>query len=132
MIDTHAHLDACDRPADELVRRAVEAGVEAIVAVGSGVASCHEALAIAGRPSGVVAALGIHPHQAGETRDEDLDELRGMLVRPGAAAVGETGLDYFRDYAPHDAQRALFRDQIALGTELGKPIVVKIALNAPG
>ena len=124
MIDTHAHLDACAEPAETLVARAHSAGVERIVAVGSGLDSCRETLAIAGRERGVWAALGIHPHQAGDPDAERLDELRELLADERAVAVGETGLDFYRDYAPRDRQRELFRRQLDLADELGKTVVV--------
>ena len=124
MIDTHAHLDACAEPADELVARALEAGVGRIVSVGSGLDSCRETLAIAGRHDGVFAALGIHPHQAAEPDATRLDELRELLADERAVAVGETGLDFYRDYAPHDRQRELFERQLDLAAELGKTVVV--------
>jgi len=122
--DTHAHLDACEEPADELVARASEAGVGTIVSVGSGLDSCRETLAIAARHDGVFAALGIHPHQAADEDDDRLAELREMLDDDTAVAVGETGLDYYRDYAPRDRQRALFERQLELAAELGKPVVI--------
>jgi TatD DNase family protein len=124
VIDTHAHLDACAEPADELVARALEAGVGRIVSVGSGLDSCRETLAIAGRHDGVFAALGIHPHQAAEPDAARLDELRELLADDRAVAVGETGLDFYRDYAPHDRQRDLFERQLELAAELGKTVVV--------
>ena len=124
MTDTHAHLDACALPADELVARALEAGVDRIVSVGSGLESCRETLAIAGRHDGVFAALGIHPHQAAEPDATRLDELRELLTDERAVAVGETGLDFYRDYAPHDRQRELFERQLELASELGKTVVV--------
>jgi TatD DNase family protein len=122
--DTHAHLDACAQPADELVARALEAGVDRIVSVGSGLESCRETLAIAGRHDGVFAALGIHPHQAAEPDATRLDELRELLTDERAVAVGETGLDFYRDYAPHDRQLELFAKQLELADELGKTVVV--------
>jgi len=122
--DTHAHLDACADPADELVDRARAAGVERIVSVGSGIDSSRETLAIAATHEGVFAALGIHPHQAVEPDAERLDELRELLGDECAVAVGETGLDFYRDYAPHDRQRSLFQLQLELAAELGKPVVV--------
>ena len=124
MIDTHAHLDACAEPADELVARALEIGVDRIVSVGSGLESCHETLAIAGRHQGVFAALGIHPHQAAEPDATQLDELRDLLADERAVAVGETGLDFYRDYAPRDRQRELFERQLELAADLGKTVVV--------
>jgi TatD DNase family protein len=124
VIDTHAHLDACAEPAEVLVARAQTAGVERIVSVGSGLASCRETLAIAGREQGVFAALGIHPHQAADEDAGRLDELRKLLGDERAVAVGETGLDFYRDYAPHDRQRELFERQLELAAELGKAVVV--------
>ena len=124
MTDTHAHLDACAESADELVRRARAAGVDRIVSVGSGLDSCRETLAITAGHEGVFASLGIHPHQAGEPDANRLDDLRQLLRDERAVAVGETGLDFYRDYAPRDRQRALFEQQLALAAELSKPVVV--------
>jgi TatD DNase family protein len=124
VIDTHAHLDACAEPADGVVARAREAGVERIVSVGSGLESCRETLAIARRNDGVFAALGIHPHQAGEPDADRLDELRELLSDPRAVAVGETGLDHYRDYAPRERQLDLFERQLTLAADLHKPVVV--------
>ena len=124
MTDTHAHLDACADPPAELVARARAAVVDRIVAVGSGLDSCRATLAITHREQGVWAALGIHPHQAGDADADGLDELRELLADERAVAVGETGLDFYRDYAPRDRQRVLFTRQLELAAELGKPVVV--------
>jgi TatD DNase family protein len=124
MTDTHAHLDACADPAEEVVARARAAGVDRIVAVGSGLESCRAALAIAHREGGVWAALGIHPHQAGDADAGRLAELRELLADERAVAVGETGLDFYRDYAPRDRQRDLFARQLELAAELGRTVVV--------
>jgi TatD DNase family protein len=123
VIDTHAHLGGEEDPA-EVLRRAREAGVTRVIAVGSGIESCRTALQIAEREDGVFAALGIHPHQAGGEEAVRIDELRELLASPRAVAVGETGLDHYRDYAPHDRQRELFAAQLALADELGKPVVI--------
>ena len=124
MIDTHAHLDACAEAPDELLRRAREAGVDRVVAVGSGLDSCRETLAICEREEGVYAALGIHPHQAGDVEEPDLPELERLLQHPKAVAVGETGLDHFRNYASPVMQAALFRAQTRLAEDVGKALVV--------
>jgi TatD DNase family protein len=124
VIDTHAHLDALDGDAVEALERARAAGVERVVAVGSGLDSCRATLAIAEREEGVFAALGLHPHQAGETRRADLEELARLLDHPKAVAVGEAGLDYFRDYASRERQLESFRAQADLAAKLGKPLVV--------
>ena len=123
MIDTHAHLDSAEAP-DELVARARAAGVDKIVAVGSGLDSCRATLAIAEREPGVFAALGVHPHQAADEDAGRLDDIRALFASPRAVAVGETGLDFFRDYAPRDQQRRLFDAELALAAELQKPVVV--------
>jgi TatD DNase family protein len=120
VIDTHAHLDALDDPS-AAIARARGAGVERIVAIGSGLESARATLAIAGRQDGVYAALGIHPHQAAD--GESLDELR-HLAAGGAVAIGETGLDFLRDYAPREDQRRLFAGQLQLASDLGLPVVV--------
>ncbi len=124
MIDTHAHLDACRDEPEALVARARAAGVDRIVAVGSGIDSCRAALAVAEREPGVYAALGIHPHQAGDGEAGRLAELRELLAGERAVAVGETGLDFYRDYAPRDRQLKLFEAELALAADLGKPVVV--------
>jgi TatD DNase family protein len=121
VIDTHAHLDACADPADVLVVRAREAGVTRIVSVGTHETSWHETVAIAERHESVVVALGIHPHEA---VDGDVAALREALAHPKAVAVGETGLDYYRDYAPRDAQRRIFDAQLELAAELRKPVII--------
>jgi TatD DNase family protein len=124
VIDTHAHLDACADAPEQLLARARAAGVERVVAVGSGIESCRAALDVAERENGVFVALGIHPHQAGDRDADRLDELRVLLGHPKAVAVGETGLDFFRDYAPRDRQRKLFAAEVELAAETAKPVVV--------
>jgi TatD DNase family protein len=123
MIDTRAHLDALDDPSGA-VERGRLAGVSRVVAVGSGIDSCRETLAIAESEEGVYAALGIHPHQAGDASNGELGRLRELLAHPKAVAVGETGLDHYRDYAPRASQLTLFHAQAELAAELGKPLVV--------
>jgi TatD DNase family protein len=124
VIDTHAHLDACaDRPS-ALIRRARSAGVDRIVTVGTGIESSQVALELAELHEEVFAVLGIDPHQAGDAEAGRVDELRELLQHEQAVAVGETGLDYFRDRAPRDRQRRLFEAQLELAAELGKPAVI--------
>ena len=122
--DTHAHLDACADPPERVLARAREAGVERVVSVGSGLDSCRTTLDLARRHDAIWAALGVHPHQAGDDDAEHLDELRALLADERAVAVGETGLDFFRDYAPRELQRDLFARQLDLAAELHKPVVV--------
>ena len=124
MIDTHAHLDGCDEPAAFLVERARAVGVSRIVTIGTGIPSCHAALAIAAAEQGVFAALGIDPHQAGGPEGARVDELVELLDHPRAVAVGETGLDYFHDLAPRPVQRELFDRQLEIASAAGLPVVI--------
>jgi len=124
VIDTHAHLDACAEPASALLARARAAGVERVVAIGSGIESCRAVLAIAEAENGVACALGIHPHQAGGEEAGRIDAVRTLLRDPRAVAVGETGLDFYRDYAPRSAQERVFRDQLERAAELHLTVVV--------
>jgi TatD DNase family protein len=123
VIDTHAHLTALDDP-DEAVARAAQAGVTRILTVGTSVDDCRCALELADKHDGVFAILGIHPHEAGTATSEDLAALRDLLAHPKAVAVGETGLDWYRDYALPDDQRRLFAAQLELAADLGKPPVI--------
>jgi TatD DNase family protein len=123
VIDTHAHLAALADP-DAVVARAAEAGVTRILGVGTDVEDCRRMLLLAEAHDGVFAILGIHPHEAGVATDDDLAELRRLLEHPKAVAVGETGLDWFRDYAPRDDQLRLFAAELELAAELGKPVVI--------
>src|SRR6185312_4822913 len=81
-------------------------------------------LALAEREAGVFVSLGLHPHEAGTAGPTEVDELATLIGHPKAVAIGETGLDHFRDYAPHDRQLELFRAQAELAVEADKPIVV--------
>ena len=119
MIDTHAHLDALEDPA-AAVARAHAAGVERIVAIGSGVESTLATLEIAQHEEGVFVAAGVHPHQAGA---ESVDDVFGV-IDASVVAVGEIGLDFFRDYAPRDEQRTVFAEQLRRAGELSKPVIV--------
>jgi TatD DNase family protein len=124
LIDTHAHLDACADPPAELVERARAAGVRRVLTVGTTIDGCREALRLAELHDGVLAILGIHPHEAGGEEGGRLGELETLVGNPRAVAVGETGLDHFRDYAPRDRQRELFRAQLELARAVGKAVVV--------
>jgi TatD DNase family protein len=123
LIDTHAHLDACaDRPS-ALLRRARTAGVDRVITIGTGVESCRTAVALADRHEEVFAALGIDPHQAGGAEADRVAELDELLGHDKAVAVGETGLDYYRDHA-RERQLRLFEAELELATAHGKPVVI--------
>jgi TatD DNase family protein len=124
MIDSHTHLDLCE-PADaELVAEAERAGVRRIVTVGIDGASCRAALAAAEDFPQVYAAIGRHPNAARGFDDADLAELEALAAHERCVAIGETGLDYYRDETPPEDQRRAFAAQIALARATGKPLVI--------
>lgn len=124
MVDTHCHLDACEPEPAELVDRARAAGVTRIATVGTDAGSIGRALAAAGALEGVVAIVGRHPHEAEGFGRSDLEEIEVAATRPEARAVGETGLDYYRDLAPRADQRRAFEAQLELAGRLGLPVVI--------
>jgi TatD DNase family protein len=119
VIDTHAHLGD---DAAEVLERARAAGVTRVVDVATSVAGARMSLARAERHDGLYVSLGVHPHEAASP--DGLDALPELLGHPKAVAVGETGLDYFRDYAPHDAQQRLFEAQLGMARVAQKPVVI--------
>jgi TatD DNase family protein len=124
VIDSHTHLDSCEPPNAELVAAAERAGVRRILTVGMDGASCRSALAAAESFAQVYAAIGRHPHNAGGFEEADLAELRVLAAHERCVAIGETGLDFYRDYAPRADQERAFAAQIALAREVGKPLVI--------
>ena len=124
MIDSHTHLELCEPPDSELVATALEAGITRIVTVGTDGASCRAALAAAEDFPQVYAAVGRHPNAATGFDDADLAELAALAAHPRCVAVGETGLDFYRDGAPRADQERAFRAQISLARDVGKPLVI--------
>ncbi|MHB1134116.1 MAG: TatD family hydrolase [Chloroflexota bacterium] len=132
LVDSHAHLDdeafAADRA--DVLARARAAGVTRIVSVGADLASSRANVALAASTPGVWASVGVHPHEAaGLNEAAGLDEaalaeLRSLAAQPRVVAIGEIGLDFYRDLSPRPAQQAAFRAQLALARELGLPAIV--------
>jgi TatD DNase family protein len=124
VIDSHTHLDVCEAPDTELVAAAEADGVTRIVTVGTTGASCRAALAAAEAFPQVYAAIGRHPNEATGFDDADLAELQALAAHEKCIAIGETGLDYYRDYAPRADQERAFHAQIELARDTGKPLVI--------
>jgi TatD DNase family protein len=124
MIDSHTHLDLCEPPNAELVASAVAAGVTRMLTIGIDGASCRAALAAAEDFPQVHAAVGRHPNSARGFDDADLAELRALAAHERCVAIGETGLDFYRDGAPRSDQERAFAAQIALARETAKPLVI--------
>ena len=124
MVDTHCHLDSCHAPDAELVERAREAGITRLATVGMNSASIARALSAAAEHNEVFAIVGCHPHEAEGFGNQDLEEIERATANPLARAVGETGLDYYRERAPRKDQRRAFEAQLALAGRAGLPVVI--------
>lgn len=127
MIDSHAHVDGPRFDADraEVLARAWAAGVRLLVNVGHDVASSRRSVALAAAERGVVATVGIHPHEAGGATDADFAEIEALASAPGVVGIGECGLDRGpHNDAPLDAQESLFRRHVALARRTGRTLVV--------
>ena len=126
LIDTHAHLDSAQFAGDlkEVVSRARAAEVSTIITVGTDLGSSHMAVILAEEHPGVFAAVGIHPHEAAHAGDKELAELALLSKHPKVVAIGETGLDFYRNLSPPDRQRQVFLAQLELAREVDKPVVI--------
>ena len=124
MIDSHTHLSSCEQPDDELVAAALEAGITRIVTIGTDVENSALALAAAERFPEVYAAVGVHPNEATGFSDREYADLLRLARHPRCVAIGETGLDYYREHAPHEDQARAFLAQIEVAREVGKPVTI--------
>jgi len=128
LIDSHCHLDSkeFDPDREAVIQRALEAGVEKMLAIGtgSGPPDLEAGIRLAERYQPFFATVGIHPHDAGKAGSEDFDRLAGLLAHPKVVAVGEIGLDYHYDFSPRDAQKSSFIDQMRIAADARKPIVI--------
>ena len=124
MIDSHTHLDRGPAPEAELVEQAREAGLTRILTIGMDAESRRAALRAAETFPEVYAAIGHHPNEATGYTPQITEELRELAQHPRCLAIGETGLDDFRNYAPRPDQERAFDDQIALAHELSKPLII--------
>ncbi len=126
IIDTHAHLFYKDyqNQLDEVLQWAAEAGVGTIICVGLDLDTSRAAIELAERYPNLWATVGVHPHDAKDAPADVLERLRTLAAHDKVVAIGETGLDYFRNLSPPDVQRELFRAQLALAGELDLPAVV--------
>jgi len=124
--DSHCHLDPM-RYGDDLpavLARARAAGVTGITVVGTRAADSEAAAALAGREAGLAAAAGIHPNDVAEAGPDEWERVTRLVVSGNVAAVGETGLDWYRDFAPRELQRDFFDRHIRLAQKLSLPLVV--------
>jgi len=122
--DSHTHLGSCRVPTADLVADAQDAGVRRILDVGMDAESCRAALRSAEEFAPVRAAIGRHPNHAADFAEADLADVEDLASHPACAAIGETGLDFFRDTAPRPDQERAFHAQIDLARATGKPLVI--------
>jgi TatD DNase family protein len=121
VIDSHCHLDLCEEGSLE---RARAAGVSRIATVGMNEESWAKALTLADDYGDVYAIVGVHPNEAAGYHADWIEEVRERALRDKVVAIGETGLDYYRDYAPRDDQQLSFDAHLELASDLGLPIVI--------
>ena len=128
LFDSHCHLGspAYADDLEDVLRRAREAGVTQIVCIGSGygLGGNARAVELAHAHEGMWATVGVHPHEAEEAPPDLLEQLTELAADPKVVALGEMGLDFFRNYSPHDLQRRIFRDQLRLARRLDMPVVI--------
>ena len=113
-----------DRDRTRVVARAKEAGVNIILNVGLDLKSSTASVEMAGHYPGIVAAAGFHPHEASRMRDDDLRILRELALDPAVVAIGEIGLDFYRNRSPRETQVGAFRRQLEMATELDLPVII--------
>jgi TatD DNase family protein len=126
LVDSHAHLQwtSFDKDREEAVSRAREVGVKYVVNIGFDVGGSRKAVELAECCEGFYATVGIHPHNASQFNDDVLEELRMLSGHAKVVAIGEIGLDYYRNLSPRTTQKRVFEAQLLLAEELGLPIVV--------
>ena len=125
IVDTHCHLyfEELNKDLDGVLSRANELGVNTFICVGTNINDSHESLTLAQKYKNIYATAGIHPHDSKDAAEDDLQELRKLLDNEKIVAVGEMGLDYFRNISNSDTQKIVFKDQLKLAEETNKPIV---------
>ena len=128
LVDSHCHLDSpeFDADRDEVVARALEAGVEHMVAIGTGTGppDLEAGIRLADRYSAFYATVGIHPHDAAKASPGDFERLAELVLHPKVVALGEIGLDYHYDFSPRETQTAVFIQQMEIAAAAKKPIVI--------
>lgn len=126
LVDSHTHIDMrlYNRDRGQVLERAREAGVAAVVDVGCDLDSSRAAIRLAAQYSEVFAALGFHPHSAAKMRDGDQERLSELAQHPKVVAIGEIGLDFYRNLSPREVQVEAFKRQLALARRLKLPVIV--------
>ncbi len=126
LVDTHCHLDfpEFDEDRDEVIRRAKSAGIGYIINIGSSLSGSKKALELSRQYDFIYATIGLHPHEADKFNDEARASIEGLVREDKVVAIGETGLDYYKNYSKAENQKALFRYLVKLAKDSGLPLVI--------
>ncbi len=126
LIDTHCHLDFkdFDKDRDDVIKRASAEGIKYIINVGSSLEGSRRASELASKYDCIFASMGIHPHEAGTVSENIISEIRDMAKGEKVVAIGEIGLDYYRNSSPREIQKSVFRKFINLSTDLNLPLII--------
>lgn len=124
LVDSHTHLLRLSIPPEQAVKEAAEAGIGAVVNIGTNVADSREGAKLAAALPNVYSSAGIHPHDAGTYTAADLEALADLAESPGIVALGEVGLDYYRGDWSGEVQRALFEEVISLANDTRLPLII--------
>lgn len=128
MIDTHAHIDFPDFDADrnDVISSAFQSGLSAIINIGTDLPTSLKSVELADEHEGIYASVGFHPHDSKKYTKQDREKLERLAQHPKVVAIGEIGLDYYRDYSPRDIQQSVFADQLAMAREFEMPVVIHV------
>ncbi|HLB05943.1 MAG TPA: TatD family hydrolase, partial [Thermodesulfobacteriota bacterium] len=126
LIDTHAHIEMkeFDLDREEVIKRAKEAGVGYLISVGANLSGSKKAVELSERYENVYASVGIHPHDVKDIDETTITALRELGKSKKVVAIGEIGLDYFKEWSPKELQVTRFRELLSLAKELNKPVII--------
>ena len=128
LIDTHTHInmDKFDSDRGDVIQKAVDAGVEIILDVGTDLKSSQKAVKNSERFEEVRAVVGIHPHETARAEEHDIQEIEKLLEHPKVVGIGEIGLDYYYDFSPMEIQKKMFSRQLRMAKEKKLPVVIHV------
>ena len=126
LIDSHAHLDdrRFNRDRDMIIKKLQDNGIELVINIGADLKTSIASVSLADKYENIYAAVGVHPHSAKEVDESTIEILRSFASREKVVAIGEIGLDFYRDLSPRDVQRKWFKEQIKLAKEVDLPVVI--------
>jgi len=126
LTDTHCHLDLInfDKDREKVIARAGKAGIEKLLVPGLDISSSRTAIQLAEKYSLIYASVGVHPNSGKTWNNSTLTDIKTLAQHPKVVAIGEIGLDFYRNYTPQNLQKKIFRDQLEFSSEIGKPVII--------